>query len=168
MVWNYLMQVFLSLILLFLLLFSSIWWKTMAPELSYTTFGRMMKDSWSWILMLIHMYVDSWVMYILSFLFQRLRYSSSHIWCLILQDIQIRGVNRAEKNIQMAKEFPNSRFFLTYRHSLRVKSNFTILVAQLSFPSSWLGLGPAFRTLYYTTPLPHSSSQSLWLHYLLV
>ncbi|KAL6280855.1 hypothetical protein ACE6H2_017736 [Prunus campanulata] len=34
-------------------------------------------------------------------------------------DIQIRGVNRAEKSIQMAKEFPNSRFFLTYRHSLR-------------------------------------------------
>ncbi|KAL9329875.1 hypothetical protein ACSQ67_004878 [Phaseolus vulgaris] len=34
-------------------------------------------------------------------------------------DIQIRGVNRDEKNIQMAKEFPNSRHFLTYRHSLR-------------------------------------------------
>lgn len=49
--------------------------------------------------------------------------------CLILQDIQIRGVNRDEKNIQMAKEFPNSRHFLTYRHSLRVKSNFTVLFA---------------------------------------
>ncbi|XP_050376689.1 protein MICRORCHIDIA 7 [Argentina anserina] len=34
-------------------------------------------------------------------------------------DIQIRGVNRDEKNIQMAKQFPNSRHFLTYRHSLR-------------------------------------------------
>ncbi|KAL4347205.1 hypothetical protein GQ457_17G018340 [Hibiscus cannabinus] len=34
-------------------------------------------------------------------------------------DIQLRGVNRDEKNIQMAKEFPNSRHFLTYRHSLR-------------------------------------------------
>ncbi|KAL3001598.1 hypothetical protein AAZX31_08G010200 [Glycine max] len=34
-------------------------------------------------------------------------------------DIQIRGVNRDEKNIQMSKEFPNSRHFLTYRHSLR-------------------------------------------------
>ncbi|XP_023004868.1 protein MICRORCHIDIA 7-like isoform X1 [Cucurbita maxima] len=34
-------------------------------------------------------------------------------------DIQIRGVNRDEKNIQMAKKFPNSRHFLTYRHSLR-------------------------------------------------
>ncbi|KAK7848806.1 protein microrchidia 7 [Quercus suber] len=35
-------------------------------------------------------------------------------------DIQIRGVNRDEKNIQMAKEYPNSKHFLTYRHSLRV------------------------------------------------
>ncbi|KAL6326206.1 hypothetical protein AAG906_001601 [Vitis piasezkii] len=35
------------------------------------------------------------------------------------QDIHIRGVNRDEKNIQMAKQFPNSRHFLTYRHSLR-------------------------------------------------
>ncbi|KAM0984441.1 hypothetical protein EV1_011933 [Malus domestica] len=34
-------------------------------------------------------------------------------------DIQIRGVNRDEKNIQMAKRYPNSRHFLTYRHSLR-------------------------------------------------
>ncbi|KAF3438470.1 hypothetical protein FNV43_RR21232 [Rhamnella rubrinervis] len=34
-------------------------------------------------------------------------------------DVQIRGVNRDEKNIQMAKEYPNSRHFLTYRHSLR-------------------------------------------------
>ncbi|GAB4845779.1 Protein MICRORCHIDIA 4 [Ancistrocladus abbreviatus] len=34
-------------------------------------------------------------------------------------DIQIRGVNRDERNIQMAKEHPNSRHFLTYRHSLR-------------------------------------------------
>ncbi|XP_071701919.1 protein MICRORCHIDIA 7-like [Rutidosis leptorrhynchoides] len=34
-------------------------------------------------------------------------------------DIQIRGVNRDEKNIQMARDFPNSRHFLTYRHSLR-------------------------------------------------
>ncbi|KAJ0095816.1 hypothetical protein Patl1_16988 [Pistacia atlantica] len=34
-------------------------------------------------------------------------------------DIQIRGVNRDEKNIEMAKKYPNSRHFLTYRHSLR-------------------------------------------------
>ncbi|XP_009375173.2 protein MICRORCHIDIA 7-like isoform X1 [Pyrus x bretschneideri] len=34
-------------------------------------------------------------------------------------DIQIRGVNRDEKSIQMAKDHPNSRFFLTYQHSLR-------------------------------------------------
>ncbi|KAE9453611.1 hypothetical protein C3L33_14475, partial [Rhododendron williamsianum] len=34
-------------------------------------------------------------------------------------DIQIRGVNRDEKNILMAKRYPNSTHFLTYRHSLR-------------------------------------------------
>ncbi|XP_010943619.2 protein MICRORCHIDIA 7 [Elaeis guineensis] len=34
-------------------------------------------------------------------------------------DIQVRGVNRDERKIQMAKQFPNSRHFLTYRHSLR-------------------------------------------------
>lgn len=42
---------------------------------------------------------------------------------VLCQDIQIRGVNRDEKNIQMAKEFPNSRHFLTYRHSLRVNED---------------------------------------------
>ncbi|XP_023771543.1 protein MICRORCHIDIA 7 [Lactuca sativa] len=34
-------------------------------------------------------------------------------------DIQIRGVNRDEKSIEMATQYPNSRHFLTYRHSLR-------------------------------------------------
>lgn len=34
-------------------------------------------------------------------------------------DIQIRGVNRDEKKIEMAKKYPNSSHFLTYRHSLR-------------------------------------------------
>ncbi|EHA8588303.1 protein MICRORCHIDIA 7 [Cocos nucifera] len=34
-------------------------------------------------------------------------------------DIQVRGVSRDERKIQMAKQFPNSRHFLTYRHSLR-------------------------------------------------
>ncbi|CAH2072876.1 unnamed protein product [Thlaspi arvense] len=34
-------------------------------------------------------------------------------------DIQLRGANRDEKNIDMAKTYPNSRHFLTYRHSLR-------------------------------------------------
>ncbi|CAI9093135.1 OLC1v1028556C1 [Oldenlandia corymbosa var. corymbosa] len=34
-------------------------------------------------------------------------------------DIQIRGVNRDEKKIQMAKTYPNIRHYLTYRHSLR-------------------------------------------------
>lgn len=34
-------------------------------------------------------------------------------------DIQVRGANRDEKNIKMAEQFPNSRHYLTYRHSLR-------------------------------------------------
>eukprot|EP00249_Psilotum_nudum_P020961 c27914_g1_i1 orf=779-3388(-) len=34
-------------------------------------------------------------------------------------DIQVRGANRDEKKIMMAQRFPNSRHFLTYRHSLR-------------------------------------------------
>ncbi|KAI3673623.1 hypothetical protein L6452_39747 [Arctium lappa] len=42
-------------------------------------------------------------------------------------DIQIRGVNRDEKNIQMANKFPNSRHFLTYRHSLRSYSSILYL-----------------------------------------
>lgn len=43
------------------------------------------------------------------------------LWSLIRwQDIQIRGVNRDEKNIEMAQKYPNCRHFLTYRHSLRV------------------------------------------------
>ena len=41
------------------------------------------------------------------------------IW--ILQDIQVRGANRDEKKIMMAQRYPNSRHFLTYRHSLRVQ-----------------------------------------------
>ncbi|KAG0525295.1 hypothetical protein BDA96_06G043400 [Sorghum bicolor] len=36
-----------------------------------------------------------------------------------VHDIQLRGGNRDEKNIQMAKQFPNSKHYLTYRHSLR-------------------------------------------------
>lgn len=51
--------------------------------------------------------------YVCVFIFQ-------HILLICLQDIQIRGVNRDEKNIQMATQYPNSRHFLTYRHSLRV------------------------------------------------
>ncbi|KAF3787229.1 MICRORCHIDIA 7 protein [Nymphaea thermarum] len=34
-------------------------------------------------------------------------------------DIQLRGVNRDKKKINMSQKFPNSRHFLTYRHSLR-------------------------------------------------
>ncbi|KAG2565558.1 hypothetical protein PVAP13_7NG142700 [Panicum virgatum] len=36
-----------------------------------------------------------------------------------VHDIQLRGGNRDEKNIEMAKQFPNSKHYLTYRHSLR-------------------------------------------------
>nr|XP_043635769.1 protein MICRORCHIDIA 7 isoform X2 [Erigeron canadensis] len=43
------------------------------------------------------------------------------------QDIQIRGVNRDEQNIKMAQEHPNSRHFLTYRHSLRIYASILYL-----------------------------------------
>ncbi|VAH46936.1 unnamed protein product [Triticum turgidum subsp. durum] len=47
-----------------------------------------------------------------------------------VNDIQLRGGNRDEKNIEMAKRFPNSKHFLTYRHSLR--SYASILYLRLS------------------------------------
>ncbi|KAK4747322.1 hypothetical protein SAY87_026359 [Trapa incisa] len=50
-------------------------------------------------------------------------------------DIQLRGVNRDEKNIQMAKRFPNSRHYLTYKHSLR--SYASILYLRLP-PNFWM------------------------------
>ncbi|KAF4377792.1 hypothetical protein CsatB_018366 [Cannabis sativa] len=59
-------------------------------------------------------------------------------------DIQIRGVNRDEKNIQMAKQFPNSRHFLTYRHSLR--SYASIL---------YLRLPPGFRIMLRGKDVDH-------------
>ncbi|XP_062112667.1 protein MICRORCHIDIA 4-like [Humulus lupulus] len=34
-------------------------------------------------------------------------------------DIQIRGINRDERMISMVQQFPNSKHFLTYQHSLR-------------------------------------------------
>ncbi|GAV86321.1 LOW QUALITY PROTEIN: HATPase_c_3 domain-containing protein, partial [Cephalotus follicularis] len=61
-----------------------------------------------------------------------------------LHDIQIRGVNRDEKNIQMAKKYPNSRHFLTYRHSLR--SYASIL---------YLRLPPEFRIILRGKDVQH-------------
>ncbi|CAI9113153.1 OLC1v1013701C1 [Oldenlandia corymbosa var. corymbosa] len=48
-------------------------------------------------------------------------------------DIQIRGVNRDEKHIQMAQQYPNSRHFLTYRHSLRSYASILYLRVPPSF-----------------------------------
>ncbi|KAL5791544.1 hypothetical protein ACOSP7_000138 [Xanthoceras sorbifolium] len=59
-------------------------------------------------------------------------------------DIQLRGVNRDEKNIQMAREYPNSRHFLTYRHSLR--SYASIL---------YLRLPPSFRIILRGKDVEH-------------
>ncbi|XP_019175503.1 PREDICTED: protein MICRORCHIDIA 7-like isoform X1 [Ipomoea nil] len=49
------------------------------------------------------------------------------------RDIQIRGVNRDDKSIQMAKQYPNSRHFLTYRHSLRSYASILYLRVPPSF-----------------------------------
>ncbi|KAK4362748.1 hypothetical protein RND71_017989 [Anisodus tanguticus] len=59
-------------------------------------------------------------------------------------DIQIRGVNRDEKSIQMAKQYPNSRHFLTYRHSLR--SYASIL---------YLRIAPGFRIILRGKDVEH-------------
>ncbi|KDO83114.1 hypothetical protein CISIN_1g045475mg, partial [Citrus sinensis] len=59
-------------------------------------------------------------------------------------DIQLRGVNREEKNIEMAKKYPNSRHFLTYRHSLR--SYASIL---------YLRLPPGFRIILRGQDVEH-------------
>ncbi|XP_008790787.2 protein MICRORCHIDIA 7-like [Phoenix dactylifera] len=50
-----------------------------------------------------------------------------------IHDIQIRGVNRDEKKIEMFKKFPNSRHFLTYRHSLRSYASILYLRIPPSF-----------------------------------
>ncbi|KAH9329411.1 hypothetical protein KI387_001519, partial [Taxus chinensis] len=41
-----------------------------------------------------------------------------------IHDIQVRGANREERIIEMAQSFPNSRHYLTYRHSLRIDGEF--------------------------------------------
>lgn len=61
-------------------------------------------------------------------------------------DIQLRGVNRDEKKIEMAKVYPNSRHFLTYRHSLR--SYASIL---------YLRLPPNFRIFLRGKEVEHHS-----------
>ncbi|XP_060196988.1 protein MICRORCHIDIA 7-like [Lycium barbarum] len=60
------------------------------------------------------------------------------------QDIQIRGVSRDEKKIEMAKEYPNFRHFLTYQHSLR--SYASIL---------YLRLSPGFRIILRGKDVEH-------------
>ncbi|KAL1201210.1 Protein MICRORCHIDIA 7 [Cardamine amara subsp. amara] len=61
-------------------------------------------------------------------------------------DIQLRGVNRDEKNIKMAYQFPNSRHFLTYKHSLR--SYVSIL---------YLRIPPGFRIILRGKDVEHHS-----------
>ncbi|EOA18230.1 hypothetical protein CARUB_v10006721mg [Capsella rubella] len=61
-------------------------------------------------------------------------------------DIQLRGVNREEKNIKMASQFPNSRHFLTYKHSLR--SYVSIL---------YLRIPPGFRIILRGKDVEHHS-----------
>ncbi|ESQ54815.1 hypothetical protein EUTSA_v10024553mg [Eutrema salsugineum] len=60
------------------------------------------------------------------------------------EDIQLRGVNRDEKNIKMASQFPNSRHFLTFKHSLR--SYVSIL---------YLRIPPSFRIILRGRDVEH-------------
>ncbi|WVZ75674.1 hypothetical protein U9M48_023709 [Paspalum notatum var. saurae] len=48
-------------------------------------------------------------------------------------DIQIRGVNRDQKKIQKANQFPNSKHFFTYRHSLRSYASILYLLLPDNF-----------------------------------
>lgn len=57
---------------------------------------------------------------------------SAILLMFILQDIQIRGVNRDQNKIQKANQFPNSRHFFTYRHSLRVSFRCTYAYVPVS------------------------------------
>ncbi|KAL1566503.1 protein MICRORCHIDIA 7-like [Salvia divinorum] len=59
-------------------------------------------------------------------------------------DIQIRGVNRDEKSIDMAKKYPNSKHFLTYRHSLR---SYTAIL--------YLRIPPGFRIILRGKDVEH-------------
>lgn len=59
-------------------------------------------------------------------------------------DIQIRGVNRDEKSIDMAKKYPNSKHFLTYRHSLR---SYTAIL--------YLRIPPGFRIILRGEDVEH-------------
>ncbi|XP_009110531.3 protein MICRORCHIDIA 5-like [Brassica rapa] len=62
------------------------------------------------------------------------------------RDIQLRGVNRDEKKIEMAKAYPNSRHFLTYRHSLRRYASIL-----------YLRLPPNFRIILRGKEVEHHS-----------
>ncbi|KAH7835783.1 hypothetical protein Vadar_029837 [Vaccinium darrowii] len=59
-------------------------------------------------------------------------------------DIQIRGVNRDEKKIEMATDYPNSKHFLTYRHSLR---NYASIL--------YLRIPPGFRIILRGKDIEH-------------
>ncbi|KAL7099328.1 hypothetical protein ACP275_09G077200 [Erythranthe tilingii] len=59
-------------------------------------------------------------------------------------DIQIRGVNRDDKNIDMANKYPNSKHFLTYRHSLR---NYVAIL--------YLRIPPGFRIILRGEDVEH-------------
>ncbi|KAF2571317.1 hypothetical protein F2Q70_00004008 [Brassica cretica] len=68
-------------------------------------------------------------------------------------DIQLRGVNRDEKKINMATQFPNSRPFVTYKHSLR--SYVSIL---------YLRLPPAFRIILRGRDVEHHNIVNDMMH----
>ncbi|CDY45818.1 hypothetical protein HID58_051651 [Brassica napus] len=68
-------------------------------------------------------------------------------------DIQLRGVNRDEKSISMAAQYPNSRHFLTYRHSLR--SYVSIL---------YLRVPPEFRIILRGRDVEHHNIVNDMMH----
>ncbi|KAL3655953.1 hypothetical protein CASFOL_000349 [Castilleja foliolosa] len=68
-------------------------------------------------------------------------------------DIQIRDANRDDKKIEMAKNFPSSRHFLTYRHSLR---SYTSIL--------YLRVPPGFRIILRGKDVEHHNIVDDMMH----
>lgn len=84
---------------------------------------------WNWISTPMHMYAFSIVTFWSTFSPSGINPDLKVVSDVIFfggnwksQDIQIRGDNRDVNNVVKAEKYPNSRHFLTYQHSLRVRT----------------------------------------------
>lgn len=84
---------------------------------------------WNWISTPMHMYAFSIVTFWSTFSPSGINLDLKVVSNVIFfggnwksQDIQIRGDHRDVNNVVKATKYPNSRHFLTYQHSLRVRT----------------------------------------------